>query len=137
MEADTRPPLEEQVFAEVAAAEALGDEGIEPKPRLKLVPNRSTSSEPTNRRLMPPSPSTSRLVSKSSRSADGSPLSKHTEAAKLSNWRPAEAVAVEVEFVAKVGDDEVDDEKSKMSSSLLFPLLTVLQFVLRLWLPLP
>lgn len=121
----------------VAAAEALGDEGNEPslqplpKPRLKLVPNRSTSSEPTNRRLMPPSPSTSRLVSKSSRSADGSPLSKHTEAARLSNWRPAEAVAVEVEFVAKVGDDEVDDEKSKMSSSLLFP-LTVLQFVLRL-----
>ena len=64
------------------------------------------------------------VVSKSRRSADVSPLSKQTEAANVSNWRPAEAVAVtEAEFVPKVGEDEVEpEEKSNMSSSLLFPL---------------
>ena len=47
-------------------AAGLGDEGNEPslplpqllRARLKLVPTRSTSSDPTKRRLMPPSPST-------------------------------------------------------------------------------
>ena len=123
----------------VRDAAGLGEEGNEPslplpllRARLKLVPTRSTSSDPTKRRLMPPSPSTSWLVSKSRRSADGSPLSKQTEAANVSNWRPAEAVAVEAEFVPKVGEDEVEEEKSNMSSSLLFPLLL---FVPRLPLP--
>ena len=45
------------------------------------------------RKLMPPKPSTSLLVSNSSKSAEGSPESKQTDAAKLSNCSPTFLVA--------------------------------------------
>ena len=91
--------------------------------RLKLVPAKSTSSDPTNRRLIPPKPSTSLLVSKSS---------VKTEAAKLSNWTPAGTREVardgggwplllliaELLLLIRVGEFSEDDVPLKSNKSL-------------------
>lgn len=105
------------------ASHNFGGDGI-PDPdsfraKLKLVPTRSTSSDPTSLKLIPPKPSTSLLVSNSSKSAEGSPESKQTEAARLSNCWPAEMVVVTVVgFGPEAGDVDVEGDKSNMSSSL-------------------
>ena len=71
--------------------------------KLKGVPTKSTSSLPTRRKLMPLRPSTESKISPSI-----------TEAAKLSNWIPAEGVALDT-------DEESEEDpdlllKSKMST---------------------
>ena len=76
---------------------------------LKGVPTKSTSSLPTRRKLMPLRPSIESKISPSI-----------TEAAKLSNWMPAEGVALDTE--------ESNPDlllKSKMSTGPALPLALV------------
>jgi hypothetical protein len=70
----------------------------------KLVPTKSTSSEPTSRRLIPPNSSAPSRSRPTAEVTVASPMSKQTEAARLSNWRPAKVVAQD-DVVAKVGDE--------------------------------